>query len=520
MKFFLDLTKKQLVKSAASNVALDRLVLKRRDSLAVEVAFVARGAVATMPAGTTTTVALKTTFADANFLALASGTPATLDLNTVPIESAFSANPASIAALLEIRWSVPGETTRTATLRVEIQNSVILGTEATPATIPDGKANQDEAEAGTDNEKWMTPLRTAQAIAVLAPPPTWDAVQNKPATFPPSSHTHAISEVTGLQTALDSKATTTALTAEETARIAADAALGQRIDSALANLDPAAIDSIAEAVTTISTERTERIAADSALDTKITAETTARTTALATKANSSDLSGTAYKPATYTHEVTANSSDGLTAATQVRFQAWTITFRAARTIDFFLPATITVMGQVLSAPQLGDLYSAEILEGGPSFTGQWTARFKRPDGTIIHTVTRADSDLEKSSLRFVYDGSAWNLDSTVYHQHSYTDLLNTPPDVATGYFDRAGDAINRGGNMGQAPYQVVLANDTRLTNARRTAWVTPAPASPTTIASGLEPGAMSYDGSFLYTLVPMPGGQTMRWARTAMSTTW
>ena len=118
-----------------------------------------------MPAGTTTTVALKKTFADANFLALASGTPPTLNLNTVPLEAAFASSPASISALLEIRWSVPGETTRTATLAVEVQNSVIIGTEGTPAAIPDGKATQAEAEAGTDNTKWMTPLRTKQAIA-------------------------------------------------------------------------------------------------------------------------------------------------------------------------------------------------------------------------------------------------------------------------------------------------------------------------------------------------------------------
>ena len=202
MKFFLDTTKKQLVKSAASNVALDRLVLKRRDSLAVEVAFVARGAVASMPAGTTTTVALKRTFADSNFLALASGTPQTLNLNTVPLEAAFSANPASVSALLEIRWSIPGETTRTATLAVEIQNSVILGTEGTPEAIPDQKATQSEATTGTDNTKWMTPLRTAQAIAQLAPPPTWDSVTGKPLVFPPSTHTHTASQITDFTTAV------------------------------------------------------------------------------------------------------------------------------------------------------------------------------------------------------------------------------------------------------------------------------------------------------------------------------
>jgi hypothetical protein len=244
MKFFLDTSKKQLVKSAASNVALDRLVLKRRDSLAVEVAFVARGAVASMPAGTTTTVALKKTFSDSNFLALASGEPPALNLNTVPLEAAFSANPASVSALLEIRWSVPGETTRTATLAVEIQNSVILGTEQTPEAIPDGKATQAEATTGTDNAKWMTPLRTAQAIAELAPPPTWASVLDKPATFPATAHTHLKSEITGLP-------------ADLAALASADTALGLRIDHLAANLDPAALDSIAEAAASIGSLQTQ-----------------------------------------------------------------------------------------------------------------------------------------------------------------------------------------------------------------------------------------------------------------------
>lgn len=166
MKFFIDLSKKQLIKSAASNVALERVVLKRRDSLAVEVVFVTRNAVATMPSGTTVSVALKRTFADSNFLASASGTPPILNLNTVPLEALFTATaPSAIPALLEIRWTIPGETTRTATLTAEVQNSVILGTEGTPEAIPDGKATQAQAEAGTDNAAWMTPLRTAQAIA-------------------------------------------------------------------------------------------------------------------------------------------------------------------------------------------------------------------------------------------------------------------------------------------------------------------------------------------------------------------
>lgn len=198
MKLFIDTKKRELIKSAASNVALDRLVLKRRDLIPLEYVFCENGKAVATPAGTAITCALKLAFNDPNFLALASGEPPTLNLNTVPLEASFSTGKASLPALIEIRWTVPGEVTRTATLKAEVQNSVILGTEGTPQAMPDGKATQAEAIAGTDNEKWMTPLRTAQAIAELAPPPTWDSVLNKPATFTPSAHTHPASQITGL----------------------------------------------------------------------------------------------------------------------------------------------------------------------------------------------------------------------------------------------------------------------------------------------------------------------------------
>jgi hypothetical protein len=253
MKLFLDSKNRRFVKSAASNVALQTLVLKRRDQVPLEVVFVENGVAIDPVAGTQTTVALKTSFSDANFLALAAAGQTILDLNTLPVEAAFSSDPASIPAFLEIRWTAPTQALRTATLQVEIQNSVILGDEATPAALPDGKATQAEATAGTSNEKWMTPLRTAQAIAELAdatfygttaPDPaqftrwvhtdlgrlftwfegawvefthstaasststvTWTDVIGKPATFAPSTHTHTIAQVDGLQAALDAAGT-------------------------------------------------------------------------------------------------------------------------------------------------------------------------------------------------------------------------------------------------------------------------------------------------------------------------
>lgn len=164
MKLFIDRKKREFVKSAASNVALERLVLKRRDLVPLEYVFCENGKAVATPAGTAITCALKLAFNDPNFLALASGEPPSLNLNTVPLEASFSTGKASLPALIEIRWTVPGEVTRTATLKAEVQNSVILGTEGTPQAMPDGKATQAEAESGTNNSAWMTPLRTAQAI--------------------------------------------------------------------------------------------------------------------------------------------------------------------------------------------------------------------------------------------------------------------------------------------------------------------------------------------------------------------
>ena len=253
MKLFLDSKNRRFVKSAASNVALQTLVLKRRDQVPIEVIFVENGVAIDPPAGTTTTVALKTSFSDANFLALAAPGQTILDLNTLPVEGAFSSDPASISAFLEVKWTAPSQALRTATLQVEVQNSVILGDEQTPAALPDGKATQAEAEAGLSNEKWMTPLRTAQAITALAdatfygttaPDPaqftrwvhtelgrlftwfegawvefthstaasststvTWTDVIGKPSTFAPSTHTHTIAQVDGLQAALDAAGT-------------------------------------------------------------------------------------------------------------------------------------------------------------------------------------------------------------------------------------------------------------------------------------------------------------------------
>ena len=75
---------------------------------------------------------------------------------------------------------------------------------AFPANPTTGQTYPPLTEPDIDGRRWRW---TGSAWSALSLPPTWESITGKPTEFPPESHTHAISEVTGLQTALDGKAT-------------------------------------------------------------------------------------------------------------------------------------------------------------------------------------------------------------------------------------------------------------------------------------------------------------------------
>lgn len=91
-----------------------------------------------------------------------------LNLDTLEMAAAFSEEPASLRFALEFEWAylLGGSEVRLTSvpLPVSIANDYIRDEDGTPAAALDLKATQAEAEAGADNETWMTPLRTRQAI--------------------------------------------------------------------------------------------------------------------------------------------------------------------------------------------------------------------------------------------------------------------------------------------------------------------------------------------------------------------
>jgi hypothetical protein len=152
----------------------------------------------------------------------------------------------------------------------------------------------------------------------------------------------------------------------------------------------------------------------------------------------------------------------------------------------------------------------------PQASGAQAGRYLRGDGTW--------SDLpafEGSSSGLVPASSPSDSAKYLKGNGTWSDEPVTPTEVEADYFDRGGDnAATRSGTGGQKRYQIVLSNDTRLTDARQMLWASPPPTSPTNSTSGRALGSMSYDGSYLYILVQEVGGQSVRWARAPMAVNW
>ena len=154
------------------------LPAKRRDRFPVELRFMQNGSVVSKPTGAVGVLALKDSIAygtafvaSAEWSAAGYGSNSTyifdLNLNTEPLEELFDGEPNSKDLSAEVSVSQGSYVISSQTFGITVSNDVVRGDEESPVGVPDGKATQAEAEAGTSNEKWMTPLRTAQAIAEL-----------------------------------------------------------------------------------------------------------------------------------------------------------------------------------------------------------------------------------------------------------------------------------------------------------------------------------------------------------------
>lgn len=238
----------------------------------------------------------------------------------------------------------------------------------------------------------------------------WEAITGKPTEFPPEPHlstkitdfaaavvaaapptTNASLLTTG--TLPDARlaatiARTADLTTEQNARIAGDAALGQRIDFLASNLDPAALDSIAEAAASIGSLQTQingkaatvhtHLAADitdftSAVELAAPAPTTPANSGLAISGNSL---ATAYN-SSIADGVVSVSVGGAPAAPA---SAWKSKSLVQVLDDILFPTILASVGSAKSITLAVSGVSG-VLEIGSSIARTLTATFTR--GTIL-----------------------------------------------------------------------------------------------------------------------------------------
>jgi hypothetical protein len=215
MRIYLDLDSRRLLTTPTRPLSL--LEFKRRDNDSIELQFLRDAVVQQLPAGTTARVGIKPDGDyEAPFLALTTLTQSgagtatvysgELNLHTTAMATAFAGDPVTLSAMLEVEWVTGDVVSSSKTLPTTLHNDVIRGDEGQPVSLPifyaaatsDFKATQAQAEAGTDNATWMTPLRTAQAIEALGGVgvSSWNDLTDKPSTFAPATHTHPLSQLT------------------------------------------------------------------------------------------------------------------------------------------------------------------------------------------------------------------------------------------------------------------------------------------------------------------------------------
>ena len=181
--------------------ALSSLRYRKSDRIQWPLRFLQDESFVELPAESSLSVAVKRTRGSGSYLALATSPAKTgtgssaiytfdLNLNTEQVAYELS-DKDSVDCVLEVEIVTPTQRLTSQAVPLTIERDIVNG-DPPPVALPDLKATQQDAESASDNSKWMTPLRVAQAIAARLSAGisvAWDSISGKPETFPPSPHT-------------------------------------------------------------------------------------------------------------------------------------------------------------------------------------------------------------------------------------------------------------------------------------------------------------------------------------------
>ncbi len=182
MRFAINLDARRVVTWAGEEVT--DFSITRGDSFWARIRFIEGGGYVELPAAAIARIAFKRRgvfsseilAGQVNWSKEGSGSKAiysmALNFDTIPINALFSTEPATLDLVMEFEWSYVSDNVfirqTAAPVDVALVNDYARNTDGMPVEALNMKASQQEAEVGVDDTKWMTPLRTKQAIDAAA----------------------------------------------------------------------------------------------------------------------------------------------------------------------------------------------------------------------------------------------------------------------------------------------------------------------------------------------------------------
>jgi hypothetical protein len=151
LEIFVDPKGRKILSRANTRSPLQKLFLKRDDLTNFRIVFVSDEQPFALPADYAVSVGIKSSYSDTDFIAFSNAPNGTLDLTNAEVQSLFDGEPAAVEAIFEVKWEDNTSASRTASLPVTIQNTVLRGnnSEPPPPPVPDVAPGYLAADAET-----------------------------------------------------------------------------------------------------------------------------------------------------------------------------------------------------------------------------------------------------------------------------------------------------------------------------------------------------------------------------------
>jgi PKD repeat protein len=138
LEVFIDPRARKILSRANTRSVMQKMFLKRDDLVNFQIVFVNDDQPFGLPSDFAVTVGIKASYASEDFIAFSDSVNGTLSLASDPVQDLFADEPDTVEAIFEVKWEDETSASRTASLPVIIQNTILRGNTADPGATTGG----------------------------------------------------------------------------------------------------------------------------------------------------------------------------------------------------------------------------------------------------------------------------------------------------------------------------------------------------------------------------------------------